>query len=728
MKIGVGVSLAALAVLGGDAGSPLGVDFNPSQMFLASEVGAVYDPSDLTSLYSSRTGGDCFQTEARRNLLLQTENVASSSWVKVGVSAAITSVVSPPIGARSVDKVVGASGASTTRQYYQSITVVSGPTYVSTAYYRAAEYDKAVINEVSTGRFGARFDFTAKTAVSMGGAGFVSCALTELPDGWFRCEVVWTSNGTSYAISYGGYPTGATLTAAGVSYAGDGTSGIYVTGVQTELAAAPTAYQRVGASFDYIGSTVGIMLDKSKMGGMSAAAYIAGQPDLVVNGGFDADTTWTKGTGWTISGGQAVGTSVATGQALRQTIVAPAGDLYAVTLDVVATAGLFNIWFNTSGIFVSVSTTGRHTFLLRASGANDITISAGAVAFTGTIDNISIKRIPGFHAIAPSDAARPILRLDADATIMAAQPELVTNGTFDTDLTGWVDASSGLANSSVTGGRANVNNAAADGIAGIARSFTTAVGKAYRFSVDVVSTTNGYRVGVGTSANDTSLSNSGEVEVAATQTQIFVATGTTAFVNLYTFPNAVTTANQTTVFDNVSVKEIPLSAYRYYLETDGVDDWMQVLPACDLGAVWSHVGGWRTLAADDWLFSTSSDTGNSGPFLQAGRLMWRNSAVVNSRIGLDVDTTNLNRVICIEQLSTVSLRGRENGVDGVTLVPKDDTAAGTQALGLFSANPTSASLTHSGRFYGGVWINRAITAGERSYLEPHYRDLAGIAA
>jgi hypothetical protein len=40
--------------------------------------------------------------------------------------------------------------------------------------------------------------------------------------------------------------------------------------------------------------------------------------NLTVNGGFGADTDWTKGTGWTIAGGVAVATNVAGGAALSQ--------------------------------------------------------------------------------------------------------------------------------------------------------------------------------------------------------------------------------------------------------------------------------------------------------------------------------------------------------------------------------------------------------------------------
>ena len=42
-------------------------------------------------------------------------------------------------------------------------------------------------------------------------------------------------------------------------------------------------------------------------------------PDLVTNGGFDADSDWTKGTGWAISGGRASHTGT-TGGGLAQSV------------------------------------------------------------------------------------------------------------------------------------------------------------------------------------------------------------------------------------------------------------------------------------------------------------------------------------------------------------------------------------------------------------------------
>jgi hypothetical protein len=58
---------------------------------------------------------------------------------------------------------------------------------------------------------------------------------------------------------------------------------------------------------------LGIMIGVTMRGGVPLA------PELLVNGGFDTDTDWAKGTGWAISAGRATHTG-ATGSGLQQTV------------------------------------------------------------------------------------------------------------------------------------------------------------------------------------------------------------------------------------------------------------------------------------------------------------------------------------------------------------------------------------------------------------------------
>jgi hypothetical protein len=73
------------------------------------------------------------------------------------------------------------------------------------------------------------------------------------------------------------------------------------------------------------------------------AAAGGGEPaELVVNGGFDADTDWTKGTGWSIAGGVATQDGSDMYANLDSTLVEPTSvdGQYALSLDVVDASNL----------------------------------------------------------------------------------------------------------------------------------------------------------------------------------------------------------------------------------------------------------------------------------------------------------------------------------------------------------------------------------------------------
>ena len=99
---------------------------------------------------------------------------------------------------------------------------------------------------------------------------------------------------------------------------------------------------------------------------------------------------------------------------INQTLSVTAGRRYRVTADYVVTAG--SIRFGVAG---TVYTHSR--FVTAGSGTIDYTFVAatssdvfgissensGTIPYQATIDNISVKEIPGHHAIAPSDSALP---------------------------------------------------------------------------------------------------------------------------------------------------------------------------------------------------------------------------------------------------------------------------------------------------------------------------------
>lgn len=118
-------------------------------------------------------------------------------------------------------------------------------------------------------------------------------------------------------------------------------------------------------------------------------------PELAVNGGFDSDTAWTKGTGVTISGGAATIASSGAGNALQQsTTTGVAGKVYQCTYTVSAYSGSGSIrvqFGSAMGTFRSSN--GTFTENVTATGTGSLVLSVGGTAFNGVVDNVSIKEV-----------------------------------------------------------------------------------------------------------------------------------------------------------------------------------------------------------------------------------------------------------------------------------------------------------------------------------------------
>lgn len=115
--------------------------------------------------------------------------------------------------------------------------------------------------------------------------------------------------------------------------------------------------------------------------------------ELISNGGFTTDTVWTKGTGWTISGGQAVHTAGAVSN-LSQSISVVSGNFYQVQMDIVATSGSVGIVFpGQTGVFYNSPQTVKKIIKAVSTGTLTFSIQSGSTVSTHTIDNVSVKQI-----------------------------------------------------------------------------------------------------------------------------------------------------------------------------------------------------------------------------------------------------------------------------------------------------------------------------------------------
>ena len=246
----------------------------------------------------------------------------------------------------------------------------------------------------------------------------------------------------------------------------------------------------------------------------------------VINGGFDTDSDWTKSDGtWTITGNQAVATS-ATNTSIYQLNALDLGVTYVITLDVGSvTAGTVD--FGTgAGLerYSGISQAGVYTLEITTVANDDIYI-VGRSGFTGTINSISVKQ----------------------------SQNLVSNGTFHTDTTGWTGTNATL---SVSSGQL-VSTVVANGISRAHTTFSSEVGKKYLLTLDFIAetVTGNTFIYVGTASGNASLANVNMFSTTGSYVVEFTATGFITYVSLSTSGSAL--AGETITFDNISV--VPLN-------------------------------------------------------------------------------------------------------------------------------------------------------------------------
>lgn len=123
--------------------------------------------------------------------------------------------------------------------------------------------------------------------------------------------------------------------------------------------------------------------------------------ELFVNPGFAADTNWTKGSGWTITGGVGVGTT--TSGTLQQG-VGTIGKWFQHQFDLVSRTAGSVIATQASGVPLSVAATYTHKTLV-----GSVTSGLTGSSFSGTVDNCSLKKFTDSEVLVLYDCFRPFV-------------------------------------------------------------------------------------------------------------------------------------------------------------------------------------------------------------------------------------------------------------------------------------------------------------------------------
>ena len=110
--------------------------------------------------------------------------------------------------------------------------------------------------------------------------------------------------------------------------------------------------------------------------------------ELVTNGTFDTDTDWTKGTGWTISGGVATHTGTSFSNITPTNIGLVSGKTYVVTLTATGLGSRY-VYYDGGSKFLNFVGDGEHVGTFVAGSSTNIYIGTSGDGYT--IDNISVR-------------------------------------------------------------------------------------------------------------------------------------------------------------------------------------------------------------------------------------------------------------------------------------------------------------------------------------------------
>ena len=301
------------------------------------------------------------------------------------------------------------------------------------------------------------------------------------------------------------------------------------------------------------------------------------------------------------------------------------------------------------------------------------------------------------------------------AQVLAAQPELITNGTFDTDLTGWSAAASSAPSTVVWSAGAAVTQTDGIATARLRSTITTVVGKTYR-----VLSTGTAGLQVGTSAGAADILGGG-----VNTTRYFTAVGTTTHLSIISATNGLT-------LDNVSAKEVPgnhalnatagqrplwrANSGKPYLSFDGSDDRVvsPFIPssACTLAVACRFPA---TDASSRAMIGGGASTGNKrcliGKNATDGKVVagWGSETL---GVGWGADLGISDHVIAL----TGDAVSRDIWVDGVLIDSRaptggPDGTGGGLALGAYNNNGTISSNS-AGNLYAALALNRRATPAD----------------
>ena len=147
----------------------------------------------------------------------------------------------------------------------------------------------------------------------------------------------------------------------------------------------------------------------------------------IVNGDFDTDSGWTKGTGWSIQNGYAESTALNTRSIYQNIGNAVVGKKYKITYTILETnGGNFKLVYG--GVNGTIrNSIGTYTEIITATSSSDANVYFDALnVMIGKIDNVSVKEYLGQEVVPDSGCGSWLL-----------EPQSTNLVTESSDLTPW---------------------------------------------------------------------------------------------------------------------------------------------------------------------------------------------------------------------------------------------------------------------------------------------------
>jgi len=220
---------------------------------------------------------------ATTNLLPRSEEFDNASWIKTR-SSVTADAITAPNGTTTADTLIEDSSASATHFISQGVSITSGTNYAFSVFIKRASGSRNANLRWSGGFDGGNMTVDLTTGAVTASSAIQNPSATAFSNGWWRVSFrqAATSTGT-----FG--PQIFLHDGTGISYTGNGTSGVYLWGAQLEQSSTVSEYIPTTSTinsaprFDHnptTGESLGLLVEEQRTN------------SLLQSNGFD--TTWTN--------------------------------------------------------------------------------------------------------------------------------------------------------------------------------------------------------------------------------------------------------------------------------------------------------------------------------------------------------------------------------------------------------------------------------------------------